>query len=123
MSRASISTVALALLVASCPALAFAQEKTKEEPGKVQAIKAVEHGLFVETDIGVGMLVNKLNDRSYGLSIMTGVFLGYDILPILSLSVGGTAMVAPVSRDRMLAGAQGDLLFIMPMLNLQSTLR
>jgi hypothetical protein len=93
-----------------------------EEAPKVQQIRAVERGAFIETDVGMDLIVNKVNNQSFGLSALAGVFIGYDILPILSFSVGAYAMGASISRDPTVMGTQGDLLFIIPSAQLQFAL-
>jgi hypothetical protein len=103
-----------------------------EEPPKIQKIQAVERGFFLETDAGISWIVNKLTttdamghgtDHAFGISFLGGAFVGYDILPVLSLAVGAYAMGATVSRDTTITGApQGDLYFIIPMAQLQFAL-
>jgi hypothetical protein len=107
---------------APAPAPAPAPAAAAEEAPKVQAIRAVERGVYVEGDIGMSFIVNKINDRKYGLGILTGVFAGYDFLPILSFSIGAYAMAASISRSSDQPSPQGDLLFVIPMAQLQFAL-
>src|SRR5262245_10008344 len=125
------SLVALTLLLA--PISALAQEaETKdqkedvvaEDGPKVQQIRAVERGLFVATEGGVGCIVNKndINDRKYGLAApIIGLFLGYDILEILNLSLGANLMAISSRSDPAAPDPdpKGDLFFLMPQLRIQ----
>lgn len=110
------------VVLAGLPTRVEAQQAVAEEPPKVQSIQAVERGAFLETDVGLGLFVNELNDRRYGLSLLTGAFAGYDILPILSLSVGAYAVAASVSRSDSTPDPKGDLFFIAPTAQLQFAL-
>lgn len=92
-----------------------------EEPPRVQAIRAVERGFFLETDVGASLIVNKIHDRQYGLSVLTGLFAGYDILPILSISAGAYGMGASLSSSDPTA-TSGDLFFVIPTAQLQLAL-
>ncbi|MCK6550521.1 adventurous gliding motility protein CglE [Myxococcota bacterium] len=119
---------ALALLAAALPAIAEAQT-TPEGPGKVQQIRAVERGGFVEADVGLGMFVKSPGTGDYGLSVVTGVYAGYDVLPVLSISIGALALAAPVqvpSAPLPGGGQPGpvarDLLYLSPMLQVQLAL-
>ncbi|MCB9653947.1 MAG: adventurous gliding motility protein CglE [Deltaproteobacteria bacterium] len=119
------SLAVLCLALASLPSarVSLAAEPTAvEEPPKVQQIVAVERGGFVEVDFGAGFIVNKVDDRRYGLSVATSVFAGYDILPILAFSLGVTAWAAPVSDDESTPSPSGDLFFLIPMARLQVAL-
>jgi hypothetical protein len=133
---------ALALLSAPISP-AFAQEEGGETGGgdteksevatedgpKVQQIRAVERGFFLETAGGVGFIVTKIKGaddvaRSYEIAApVINLFLGYDILEILNFSIGATILAASSSADR--ASAQpdpdpvGDLFYLMPQLRLQ----
>lgn len=114
----------LPLLFALAPAAAFAQQpSTSEEPPKVEELRAVEHGFFLKSDVGVAWIVNKMNDRSYGPSILAGVSGGYDVLPILSIGVGAYALSASVNTPEMRDGVvRGDLLYLIPMAEVQLAL-
>ncbi|MBI2377371.1 MAG: adventurous gliding motility protein CglE [Deltaproteobacteria bacterium] len=106
-------SLALALLVAA-PSLAFAQE-----PPAAPDIAAVERGFFIESDFGASFLVTGIDERTFGLGLMTGLYLGYDVAPMLSLSLGAAAMVAPGAPDNV---PVGDLIFVSPQLNVQFAL-
>ncbi|MBI4817530.1 MAG: adventurous gliding motility protein CglE [Deltaproteobacteria bacterium] len=100
----------LAVVVAT-PSAALAQD-----PQKAPDIAAVERGAFLESDFGASMIVTGIDGRTFGLGLLTGIFVGYDVLPVLSLSIGAAALVAPGSPDN---APLGDLLFISPQLNVQ----
>lgn len=118
--------ISLALLSALVSP-AFAQEEAPEkeiveEGPKVQQIRAVERGFFLETSGGVGFIVNEINDRKYGLAApVIGLFLGYDILDILNFSVGAKVLAASsrVDPNSPEPAPSGDLLFIMPQARIQ----
>jgi hypothetical protein len=131
MLRRKLST--LVAIFALWPAVAGAQEgsteaqATTEEPRQAEPIRAVERGFFLETDLGLTFLVNKLKDpqnleRRFGLAPVLGLFMGIDILPILSLSIGGIAIAAPVSDAMETPAPRGDLLFLAPSAQLQFAL-
>src|SRR5689334_12474003 len=95
------------------PAGGAAPQASTEEAPKSQQIRAVERGAFIEGDVGMNLVVNSIQDRKYGLGALAGLFAGYDILPILSISVGAYAMAASVSRQsNPPMDVQGDLFFI-----------
>lgn len=98
----------------------LARAEGAEEPPQVQEVRAVERGFFTRGDVGFGWLVNKVNDRSFSPSLYTGVSVGYDILPILSLSAGALAFSASVNNPK--ADKTGDFLFLIPMAELQLAL-
>jgi hypothetical protein len=119
---------AFALFAASVPALAAAQT-TPDGPGKVQQIRAVERGGFVEADVGLGLFVKAPGDGDHGLSVVTGVYAGYDVLPVLSISIGALALASPVQLESapLPGGGQPapiarDLLYLSPMLQVQFAL-
>lgn len=126
ISRATLVAPAIAvfLIALIVPVYAFGQgtQPTAETPPKVQEIRAVERGLFLETDIGAAYLVTKIDGRSYGLAIVTGAYVGFDILPILSISFGGSMVAASVSDSASTPVPRGDLVFVMPMAQLQLAL-
>ena len=101
------------------PAPALAQSEG-ETPPKVQQIRAVERGLFVEADVGVTFIVNSINDREYPVGMLTGVFLGYDVVPWISIMIGVESIAASGPDD--VAGPRGDLVFLNPMLQVQLAL-
>jgi hypothetical protein len=100
------------------------EDVVAEEGPKVQQIRAVERGFFVATEGGVGFIVNKnnINDRRYGLAApIIGLFLGYDILEILNLSLGASLMAISSASDPAAPDPdpKGDLFFLMPQLRIQ----
>lgn len=123
MHRPAVSTLSLALVLAlALPASSASAQRTVEEPPKLQQVRAVERGLFLETDVGLGIFVTKIANRTYGASLLTGVFAGYDVLPFLSVALGAYVLGAPVSKDANTPTPRGDLMFVSPMLQLQLAL-
>lgn len=112
--RALISTFGMLGVLASSPVLA----QNDEEGPKVQQIKSVERGLFVQADVGLAFFVNKVNGQSFGLSPLIGAYIGYDVLPILNIGVGVVGIVAGGSPDPDVAPPKGDLFFASPVLKL-----
>jgi hypothetical protein len=109
--------------MALVPALANAQATSSEEPPRVEEIRAVERGAFVEGDVGLAWIVNKMNDRGYGPSIAASISAGYDVLPVLSLAIAVHAMSASVNEpDASDTGVRGDLFFLIPMAEAQFAL-
>lgn len=99
--------------------LGLALAAQQDEGPKVQEIRAVERGAFVESDFGFTFLVNKMEDRSYGLAPVIGLFGGYDVLPILNVGVGVTAIAAGISADENTPPPIGDLLYVIPSARIQ----
>jgi hypothetical protein len=101
-------------------AQAIGAETAGEDAPKVQEIRAVERGFFIEGQVGLTFFVNKLEDRTYGLSPIVGLFLGYDVLPVLNIAIGASAIAAGVSDDPE-KGPQprSDLFFAIPSLKVQ----
>lgn len=94
-----------------------AQTET-EGPARVQEIRAVERGFFLETDAGASFIVNEVQGRSFGLGFLTGFYLGYDLTPFLSILAGASATSAP-SAAAETGGAPNDLFYISPQAALQ----
>jgi hypothetical protein len=111
-----VPVLALVLLAPASLALAQDEEPVAEGPPKVAEIQAVERGFFLTLDVGGNLMLNKVDDRSYGFGLLTGVFAGYDITPFISLSLGAAALIAPGSSDNAPAG---DLFYLAPMAQLQ----
>lgn len=112
--------VAQIVLVASVGGATDAlAQATAEEAPKVQEIRAVERGGFVQTDVGLTYIVNEVDDRRYGLGYLVGVFAGYDVLPILSIGLGVTAIATGVRIDESTPSPAGDLLFVIPSARVQ----
>jgi hypothetical protein len=119
----NLAILSFASLLVLGAGTAHAQQQA-EGPPKVQSIRAVERGGFIETDIGATYIVNKLTingvDHSYGLSLMTGLYFGYDIADVIAISVGATAVAA--SSDQSIndvMGPTGSLIFLIPMVHVQ----
>jgi len=112
------SAFLLALVFASLPAAAFAQddEPIADGPPKTADIAAVERGFFLELDAGGNLFVTKMNGRSYGFGLITGLFAGFDITPFIALSFGVASIVATGSNDN---PVRGDLFYLAPMAQLQ----
>jgi hypothetical protein len=109
--------------IALWPAFASAQTATTEEPPKVQEIRAVERGFFLQGDLGVDWLINEVDGRTYSPSFLAGVSAGYDLIPVLSISAGAYAFSASVNApDEGDTAPAGDLLFLVPMAEVQLAL-
>lgn len=108
--------IPLTLASVARPALAQDDEPIADGPPKVQTIEAVERGFFASLEFGGNLMLNEVDDRSYGFGLLGGLFLGYDITPFVSLSLGAAALVAPGSSDN---EPLGDLFFLTPMAQLQ----
>lgn len=114
-----LSVLASAALIALGPHLALAQsdeEPIADGPPKAADIQAVERGFFFALDFGGNIMLNEMDNRSYGFGLLTGLFAGYDITPFISLSLGAAALVAPGSNDNV---PSGDLFYLVPMAQLQ----
>ena len=88
-------------------------------PPKVPKIASVERGAYVESNVGFAFMLNSLDDRTYGFGTLTGVFAGYDVLPILSVGLGAQLLTSSGSVEN---NPRGDLLWLMPMLSVQFAL-
>ena len=95
-------------------------KKTTVRPPAKQKIRPVERGLFVETDIGLTLPVTAVGDRDYALGVEAAIHLGYDVLPMLSLMAGVSAVVLP--GDDTVTGPRGDLVVVAPMVHAQFAL-
>lgn len=91
---------------------AWAQTES-EGPARVQEIRAVERGFFLETDVGANFIVNEVGGRRFGLGFLTGFYLGYDIAPFLSVLLGANAVSAPSAPDSP-QGLPADIFYISP---------
>lgn len=89
-----------------------------EGPAKVQRVRAVERGFFLETDVGANFIVNEVGGRTFGLGFLTGFHMGYDIMPFLSVLVGASAISAPSAPDSP-QGLPADLFFLSPQAAIQ----
>jgi hypothetical protein len=111
----------LSLSSAVLPTASLAQGSAENESANgpeaaepAPTIRAVERGLFFEGDVGVGYLFSSMKGRDYGLTFLTGVYLGYDILPMLNVAIGGTFLATSVNEDRSGPMPQGDLFYAGP---------
>lgn len=117
--RALTPCVALLATLAG-PSAAFAAEATPEVREQ-EPIRKVERGVFAVLEGGPSYLVASDAAADYGFGLGLSVHLGYDILPVLNLSVGASALLAqgtlpPVDG----AGAQvDDRLYLTPSLRAQ----
>lgn len=117
-SRTAAGLCALVISAVVGPS-AWAQDAEDEGP-KVQSIQMIERGLFVEAEGGVTGFVATLtddgDDRSYGAATTLSAFLGYDVLPILSIGIGVRALAAGVSAPDVGGVTQGaDVFHLAPM--------
>ena len=108
-------------LIATFSGTASAQE-VADTPPKVQQIEAVERGWFLQADVGLTVFVNEVDNRRYAPGPQIGVFLGYDILPILNLGVGVTFWGGEVDDGEDTPLPTGDLFYVAPMLRAQVAL-
>lgn len=113
------------------PSLALAEEAkaVSEEKGpRSQDIESVERGFFLETDVGLGYMVTKLElpggtKQGYGLLSIVGLYAGFDVLPMLSFSVGAAFMgVSARLADSTAFVPDRDLLYVVPGANVQFAL-
>lgn len=112
----------LLLAVGSAP-LAQAQEAVAaEEVPRAQQIHAVERGLFIEADVGLGYVLGEIEDRKYGLGMGVAVAIGYDIAPVFQISLGLNAYATGQSDAWSQPRPIYDLLYMGPMLRAQLAL-
>ncbi len=109
----------LALLATSLSAPAMAQD---QGPAKVQEIKAVERGFFMGADFGLSYLIAPDSNSEYGLGTVIGFFMGYDISPVINLSLGVNALAAGGTRSTPQRDYKADLLYLTPSLRAQVAL-
>lgn len=86
---------------------------------KTQAIQAVERGVFVEAAFGGSYQVD--GGIPVGFGGLIGAHLGFDIGPVVNLSIGGRAWTAGSTASERVEGS-GDLLYLAPTLRLQVAL-
>lgn len=110
----------IALAVVWAPASAAARDEIDEAGPRAQVIRAVERGPFAQLDVGYSHIVNEVGGVSVGPGAALGAWIGYDLTPILSLSLGGTAVTAFSTSDDPTGGS--DLLYLSPMARLQLAL-
>lgn len=115
-----VASLVSALVVGFSGALASPAQAqdTAEEAPKVQKIRAVERGWFLESDVGFAVIVNKIRNRRFGLMPDIGLAIGYDILPILNISLGMNMMAAPAGPSEEFPN-RADLLLLVPKLNVR----
>lgn len=101
---------------------ALAADTAGEDAPKVQQIRAVERGFFVESHAGLTFFVNRIDERRYGLSPIVALYAGYDVLPVLNIGLGVTAIAAGVSDATGEPSPRSDLFFVIPSLKVQFAL-
>lgn len=95
---------------------AWAQSGVDEGP-RAQTIRAVERGVFFEGNFGFSYFATDVGEASVGPGPVLGAYLGFDLLPILNLSLGGTAVAAFSTSDG--AVPTSDVFYAGPMARLQ----
>lgn len=118
MSRHAAVCAAL-LLGLMAASTAQAAETAGEDAPKVQQIRAVERGFFFESQAGLTFFVNRIDERKYGLSPVVALYAGYDILPVLNIGLGVTAIAAGVSDAQGEPAVRSDLFYVIPALKVQ----
>lgn len=119
-----VQAVAFAAIATLAPP-ALAADKTPELPPAEQEIRAVERGFFVENDIGLAIVVNKLGNTSFAPSPVIGITAGYDFNPIFSAAIGvlgipvSATLTTPAEDD---LEPSADVFYIAPMASLQLAL-
>jgi hypothetical protein len=136
VQNTSLFAAALLFLAPISPAFAQEEGKTEsddsgvasDENTKVEAIRAVERGFFIETAGGVGFIITKIKGpddvaRKYEIAApLINLFLGYDILDILNISHGATILAASSSPSTDANGIVSEptpvatLFYLMPQL-------
>ncbi len=91
----------------------------RSAPGTVQAIRKVERGVFAQLEAGPLYLVAPDASAELGLGLGAAVHFGFDILPILHVSLGGSAVVVSGSEEVGGAVALRDRLYLMPTVRAQ----
>jgi hypothetical protein len=105
-------------LILAAPAAARGQSLPDESQPRTQVIRAVERGFFAEADLGFGYFATDVGDTQVGPGAVIGAYLGYDILPVLNLSVGALAVSAFSTSDR----RGSDAFYVGPMARAQLAL-
>lgn len=103
------------------PASAGASGRDLEGP-RVQEIRAVERGFFVESVFGLTVFVNEIDSRRYSAAPTIGAYLGYDLASIFNIGIGARAAAASGPDDPDTPVPRGDLFFVAPMVKLQLAL-
>lgn len=120
LRHASTAALLAATALALAPAAARAQEQVGAElPAKRANVRMIERGFYLSLDLGGNLMLTKIDDRSYGVGLVTGIFAGYDFTPFFSVGLGALATVAKGSADNAVAG---DLVYLSPMLQVQFAL-
>lgn len=102
--------------------------QTSDPQPRSQTIRAVERGFFAEADLGASFIVYSDGEEEYGPGVALDIFFGYDILPVLSLSLGGTFVTTKNRSGEALEDSDGnlipssDLLYVGPMARIELAL-
>ena len=89
---------------------------------RIQELRAVERGLFVETAVGFTVFINELEGRRYGVAPTFGAYLGYDLASIFNIGIGARAAAASGPDDPGTPAPRGDLFFVAPVVKIQLAL-
>ena len=115
--RLGLLTVGACVLIG--PGRAASAQDVADVPPRVEKVRAVERGWFMQADVGMTVFVNELDNRRYGPGPQVGVFVGYDLLPILNLGVGVAFWGGEVSEDDDIPPPVGDLFYLIPTVRAQ----
>lgn len=91
-------------------------------PGKAQVIEKIERGAFALMEAGPVYLVAPDAAGDYGLEFGASLHVGFDLFPILNLSLGASAVVAGSSEIVGGTSVLRDRLYITPSLRAQVAL-
>lgn len=105
-------------LVLAAPLAGRGQTPSDESAPRAQVIRAVERGFFVEADLGFGYFATDVGSAQVGPGAVIGAYVGYDVLPVLNLSVGALAVTAFSTADT----PGSDAFFVGPMARAQVAL-
>jgi len=112
-----IRGLVLGLALAVVPLAVRAQTLSDETGPRTQVIRAVERGLFVEADFGFGYFATDVGSAQVGPGAIIGAYLGYDVLPVLNLALGGMAVTGFSTSDE--PGRSSDVFYVGPMARAQ----
>jgi len=113
--------ISVASWVVLLPGLCLAQAEGDEARPRAQVIRAVERGAFAQVELGYSQVVNEVGEVSVGPGASVGAWVGFDVLPVLSLAVGGVA-VSAFGTSGEEPGPSSDLFFVSPLARLQLAL-
>ena len=112
--------VIILTLTTAAPAQVPDRPQTSDLDGpRVQEIRSVERGLFVESAFGLTLFVNEIDDRRYGLAPTVSLYLGYDLASVFNIGIGARAAAASGPDDSGTPPPRGDLFFVAPVVKLQ----